>query len=305
MTKQFTVQCGFAAYHANTVSVEAETLEEALEKAIETANDDPNWKSLDHCGPTHVDAYCMGRDEDPWDDEKSLPVPARFTERGEPPVVTLIGPAPARRRRGDGRHRPRCVSWTAAATRDHGGFRSTAAPRQQAGGHRPAESRRSSGHRGHAAATPSFASRVGKESTMPKPEPGNAAAFGPAISAYTRAQAIEDGILVDVSDTAREAGFTIPVAVTRSVWNRLVALPEGYRGFQDERGRLWDVLWMARHYALRASNSDRVTMCVLVRDIRKDLRDSNRAPRKHFPIVAIGAGDAGEPVITIMFPEDD
>ena len=54
---------------------------------------------------------------------------------------------------------------------------------------------------------------------MPKPEPGNATAFGPAISAYTRAQAIDDGILVDVSDTAREAGFNIPVAVTRTVWN--------------------------------------------------------------------------------------
>ena len=62
---------------------------------------------------------------------------------------------------------------------------------------------------------------------------------------------------------------------------------------------------MARHYALRASDSDRVTMCVLVRDIRKDLRDSNRAPRKHFPIVAIGAGDEGQPVITVMFPEND
>ena len=46
-------------------------------------------------------------------------------------------------------------------------------------------------------------------------------------------------------------------------------------------------------------------MCVLVRDLRKDLRDSMNPPRKHFPIVAIGAGDAGEPVITIMFPEDD
>ena len=137
------------------------------------------------------------------------------------------------------------------------------------------------------------------------PEPGNAAAFDPVISVYTRAQAIEDGILVDVSETARDAGFRIPVAVTRTVWNRLVALPEGYRGFQDERGRVWDVLWMARHYALRASDSNRVTMCVLVRDIRKDLRDSNRAPRKHFPIVAIGAGDAGEAAITIMFPEDD
>ena len=69
---------------------------------------------------------------------------------------------------------------------------------------------------------------------MNKAEPGNAAAFGPAISTYSRAQAIEDGILVDVSDTAREAGFTIPVAATRTVWNRLIALPEGYRGFQDE-----------------------------------------------------------------------
>ncbi len=137
------------------------------------------------------------------------------------------------------------------------------------------------------------------------PEPGNATAFGSVISVYTRAQAIEDGILVDVSETAREAGFKIPVAVTRAVWDSLVALPEGYRGFQDERGRLWDVLWMARHYALRASNSHRVTMCVLVRDIRKDLRDSNRPPRKHFPIVAIGGGDDGSPVITIMWPEDD
>ena len=140
---------------------------------------------------------------------------------------------------------------------------------------------------------------------MPKSEPGIAAAFGHVLSAYTRAQAIEDGILVDVSETAREAGFTIPVALTRSVWNRLVAIPEGYRGFQDERGRLWDVLWMARHHALRASDRDRVRMCVLVRDIRKDLRDSNRAPRRHFPIVAIGAGDDGGPAIVIMFPEDD
>ena len=137
------------------------------------------------------------------------------------------------------------------------------------------------------------------------PEPANAPAFDPVISVYTRAQAIEDGILVDVSETAREAGFKIPVAVTRAVWERLVALPEGYRGFQDESGRLWDVLWMARHYALRASNSDRVRMCVLVRDVRKDLRDSHRPPRRHFPITAIGAGDEGEPVITIMWPEDE
>ena len=136
-------------------------------------------------------------------------------------------------------------------------------------------------------------------------QPSAAAAFGPPISTYTRAQAIEDGFLVDVSETAREAGFTIPVALTRGVWDRIVALPEGYKGFQDEAGRLWDVLWMARHYALRASASDRVRMCVLVRDIRKDLHDSHRHPRRHFPIVAIGATDDGAPAITIMWPDED
>ena len=137
------------------------------------------------------------------------------------------------------------------------------------------------------------------------PDPRTAEPFGPVVFAYSRAQAIEDGMLVDVTETAREAGFRIPVALSRSVWDRLVALPEGYQGFQDEAGRLWDVLWMARHYALGASNSDRVKMCVLVRDIRKDLCDSNRPPRKHFPIVAIGSGDRGEAVVTVMFPEDD
>lgn len=137
------------------------------------------------------------------------------------------------------------------------------------------------------------------------PEPLDASPFDPPISVYSRAQATQDGILVDVSETAREAGFTIPVALTRGVWERLVALPQGYRGFQDEAGRLWDVLWMARHYALRASTSDRVRMCVLVRDIRKDLHDSNRPPRRHFPIVAIGAGDDGGPAITIMWPDED
>ena len=137
------------------------------------------------------------------------------------------------------------------------------------------------------------------------PDPRTADPSGPGLFAYTRREAIEDGTLVDVTETAREAGFRIPVALSRSVWERLVALPEGYRGFQDEAGRLWDVLWMARHFARRASDSDRVLMCVLVRDIRKDLRDSSRPPRRHFPIVAIGAGDRGEPVITIMWPEDD
>ena len=91
MTRKFTVQCGYMAHFARTVSVEADTLEGALEKAIETANNDDGWRSTDHCGPSFVDACCEGANADPWGDG-TLPVPHRFTERGEPPVVTLTGP---------------------------------------------------------------------------------------------------------------------------------------------------------------------------------------------------------------------
>ena len=79
---------------ANTVTVEADTLEEALEKAIEAANEDPaGWKSTGHVTDTYVDSCCEGADADPWGDA-ALPVPDRFTERGEPPVVTLTAPVP-------------------------------------------------------------------------------------------------------------------------------------------------------------------------------------------------------------------
>ena len=68
MSRKFTVQAGYSTHYANTVTVEADTLEEALEKAIEAANDDPDgWRSTDHVSDTYVDAVCEGADRDPWD----------------------------------------------------------------------------------------------------------------------------------------------------------------------------------------------------------------------------------------------
>lgn len=81
--------------------------------------------------------------------------------------------------------------------------------------------------------------------------------FGEVIHAYTRAQAIEDGVLVDVSETAREAGFRWPVALTRAAWADCVAWTEDdnhRQVYQDESGRLWDVLWMAFN-AIRSSGA--------------------------------------------------
>ena len=94
MSRHFTIQCSYSSHHANTVTVEADTLEEALEKALEAANQNPDgWRSTDHVSDTVIDAVCEGADRDPWG-EGALPVPDRFTERGEPPVVTLTGPVP-------------------------------------------------------------------------------------------------------------------------------------------------------------------------------------------------------------------
>ena len=42
--------------------------------------------------------------------------------------------------------------------------------------------------------------------------------FGEPISVYTRAQAIEDGVLVDAGSMASEAGFRWPVAFTAAAW---------------------------------------------------------------------------------------
>ena len=85
----YTAQAVYAGYYANVVSVQACDAGEALQKAIETANDDPHWKSIDHCGDTFVGAFCEGRDADPRNSKHRLPIPADFTEHGAPPLITL------------------------------------------------------------------------------------------------------------------------------------------------------------------------------------------------------------------------
>lgn len=43
--------------------------------------------------------------------------------------------------------------------------------------------------------------------------------FGKPIFAYTRAQAIDDAVLNDVSDMAKEAGSRVPVALSSVAWD--------------------------------------------------------------------------------------
>jgi hypothetical protein len=114
------------------------------------------------------------------------------------------------------------------------------------------------------------------------------------IYAYTRAQAIADGVLIDVTSTAKEAGFRYPVALTQAVWCEYVGVPAGVEG-QDETGRLWDILVMLS-YAIRR-NEDRSELRFRLH-VRNDNRD--RTP----PLVELkalcGPDDDGSPCITVM-----
>ena len=139
-----------------------------------------------------------------------------------------------------------------------------------------------------------------------KPMDGAAHPFSEAdtIHTYSRAEALDDGFLVDVSEVAREAGFTVPVALTRAVWENCVAWDEQdskRQTYQDENGRLWDVLYMAALYA-RANKSANLFHFVLHRVPRGG---RGRIPRRVILKVKVGPGDTMEPVITIMEKDED
>jgi hypothetical protein len=119
------------------------------------------------------------------------------------------------------------------------------------------------------------------------------------ILQHTHAQAIADGVLIDVSATAREAGFCFPVTFSRAVWERCVAVPPGVI-CQDEAGRLWDLLWLPRPAIDRSNSGPEGHFAVHVRN------DNWERTQPLVKLKAVcGPGDHGEPVVTVLLPDED
>ena len=129
------------------------------------------------------------------------------------------------------------------------------------------------------------------------------------IHQYTRAQAIADGVLVDVSKTAREAGLKWPVALTQAVWHDCAEWTEHDTeksrslGGQSTSGRLWDILYMARIAIIASPNTGDERM--LHYEIERVPRPSCDQRRRVRLKLVTGPGDNHEPVMTIMLPEED
>lgn len=131
------------------------------------------------------------------------------------------------------------------------------------------------------------------------------------IDRYTRRQAIEDGVLVQLSgpgyegnpwvpEMVAELGSKFPVAITATAFGRYVEMtPAAEKACNDIKGRLWDVLYMLRLAIGRCPpGQDTVWFnlyCVVKRVKPQLVRLKS----------VCGPGDDAEPVLTIMLPEED
>lgn len=120
------------------------------------------------------------------------------------------------------------------------------------------------------------------------------------IVTYTRAQAIADGVLVDVTGEARKRGFKIPVAVTERVWNEVVVPPRiAEARHETETGRLADILNMLLFaIQMHRGRPDEVRFRMIATNDR-----GRKTTRRLW--AKCGPGDTAAPVITIMAEGED
>ena len=122
------------------------------------------------------------------------------------------------------------------------------------------------------------------------------------ISAYSREQAIEDGVLIDIpTNLCREAGIVVPRAMTAGLFSQISVTEQDKKLGQSLNGRLWDLLNNFR-MAIKLSGAgmtDQLTFSLIIASATPN--------RKRVILVKsiIGAGDNREPVITFLLPNED
>ncbi len=131
------------------------------------------------------------------------------------------------------------------------------------------------------------------------------------ISRYTRADGLRDGELVAAPlGLTREAGISIPVAMTRAVWAGYVS-PHYLSQLrdQDETGRLWDLLWMLRMAAMNSRGASIIHFKVIFALMQSRAGRNGQYLRRESQTITLkavcGPGDDCEPVITVMLPGED
>ena len=130
--------------------------------------------------------------------------------------------------------------------------------------------------------------------------PTTPANHDPVIFRYTRAQAIADGVLVDLTEWAKEVGFIVPVACSAAVWHQHIVPPPGTHQLgPSERGRAHDVLFVLFAAIRRLRGGGDQIRFHVVFTTGEDSSESVELK------ALCGPGDHGEPVVTVLLPPED
>lgn len=131
--------------------------------------------------------------------------------------------------------------------------------------------------------------------------------FGDPIDNYSRAQALEDEVLCDISSAAREVGFKYPVAITSAAYEAFIEWTEDDdarfpSSGQSVSGRAHDVVWML----LMKIRSGGATSAVANFSVARVVHDGSTPEPMVGALKSVcGPGDDPEPVLTIMLPHED
>lgn len=132
--------------------------------------------------------------------------------------------------------------------------------------------------------------------------------FNKVIYEYTREQAIKDGVLVDISNKAKEYGYTIPIAVTYLVWDKYIEWTEqdsDRQTSQDQTGRLHDILWMLR-LAIRGNrNTDQLLFKLSIVPRSANSKRETAVTVQLKAVIGASSPCDSKPAITIMLPDED
>jgi hypothetical protein len=116
------------------------------------------------------------------------------------------------------------------------------------------------------------------------------------IHTYTRKQALEDGMLVDLNQwiPVKESGYKCPVVCTAEVFAIIEAAVNNEKFHNDYKGVIWDILLMSR-----VNKTEKwETGC----KFQVKIIGAGRIQFYTFKIEC-GPGDDAEPVLTVMQPQ--
>ena len=100
MKRPWTIELGYTRHYGATVTVEAESLEEAIPAAIRYADHNERWKDTGHASDAYAVAACEGADADPWNGPVSA-FPIRIAIVSRPHAPSIIAPWQGSGRRSD------------------------------------------------------------------------------------------------------------------------------------------------------------------------------------------------------------